>query len=70
MANYTSGRHKFARGPVTDQVKAKLVAMIKAAEEREREDSKKEEPSANAPIEPGTSTAADDQRSRKKELTQ
>ncbi|MDY6929540.1 MAG: hypothetical protein SWN10_20860 [Pseudomonadota bacterium] len=35
MANYTSGRHKFARGPVTDQVKRKLVTMIKAAEGKE-----------------------------------
>lgn len=35
MANYTSGRHTFARGPVTDQVKGKLVTMIKAAEGKE-----------------------------------
>lgn len=35
MANYTSGRHKFSRGPVTDQIKGKLVAMIKAAEGKE-----------------------------------
>lgn len=35
MADHTLGRHKFARGPVTDQVKTKLVAMIKAAEGKE-----------------------------------
>lgn len=31
MANYTSGRHTFARGPVSEQVKVKLVGMIKAS---------------------------------------
>lgn len=31
MASYTSGRHKFARGPVTDKIKEKLITMIKAS---------------------------------------
>ncbi|WP_026960514.1 hypothetical protein [Aliagarivorans taiwanensis] len=35
MANYTSGRHKFARGPVTDELGKKLVAMIKGSSGKE-----------------------------------
>lgn len=44
MANYTSGRHTFARGPVTDQVKGKLVTMIKAAEGKHSTHESRESP--------------------------
>lgn len=32
MANKASARQKYARGPVTDRVQAKLVRMMKASE--------------------------------------
>lgn len=35
MASYTTGRHKFARGPVTDEIKVKLLQMIKASSGKE-----------------------------------
>ncbi len=35
MASYTTGRHKFARGPITDEIKVKLLQMIKASSGKE-----------------------------------
>lgn len=33
MANYTTGRHRYARGPVTDSVKLKLIERLQAEQD-------------------------------------
>lgn len=35
MANYTSERHRFARGPITDNIRVRLVNMIKRSKGKE-----------------------------------
>lgn len=35
MASYTTGRHKYARGPVTEEIKAKLLEMLAGCEGKE-----------------------------------